>query len=183
MSLTEAAENQTERVTLEMSRGAVRATLAMTGGGLDNGRRAVMDALAHFRDALAQAATKRMKTGKVSLTTFAEQSHGQREVVSLDDKKLTREVSKQLQRYGVTFAVERSGDARTFHLAGADAQVMAHALDRATKTIDDRAARAAAKVSLADRIKEKVETKKASRGAEKLDKMVEHERPKSRGRN
>lgn len=174
MSLHEQAENNTQRVTFELSRGAVKGTLHVTQAAGDSARQAA----AQFRDALTQAINQKMTTGKVSLTTFAQNVNGAREVVSLDDQRVVRELDKELRRYGVTFAVEKQGSARTFHIAGKDAQVTSHALDNAMQRVDDRARRNETKRSLSERIQQRVEALGSRHGRDRTRDLVPDMTPK-----
>lgn len=163
MALVENAEQQADRVTMEMSRAGVRAAWTTTGAILSKGSGSARAAVAHFQDAFRQVIQKRMTTGQVSLSTFAAQTGGAREVLNIDSRTVARELTKELRRYGVTFAVDRiPGGGVTYHVAGKDAQAVAHALDRAGQRADERAARNTARRSIKERVSERVEQKKAA---------------------
>lgn len=83
------------------------------------------------------ARTQADPTSEVSLEEFSELTGGRREVVSIEDSEVLEEVRAELEKHGVTFAIERGEDDEHYlHVRGDDAQLIAHALDRAQERLD-----------------------------------------------
>ena len=81
-------------------------------------------------------------TGKVTLKTFSNLADGRREVITLDDQAVSRELEKELKRHGVTWAMEKQSDgSTTFHVQGADIELVQHALGVAAERVDERLVR------------------------------------------
>lgn len=81
-------------------------------------------------------------TGKVTLKTFSNLADGRREVITLDDQAVSRELEKELKRHGVTWAMEKQRDgSTTFHVQGADIELVQHALGVAAERVDERLVR------------------------------------------
>ncbi|HJG52015.1 MAG TPA: DUF3801 domain-containing protein [Brachybacterium faecium] len=74
---------------------------------------------------------------EVPLEEFAESVEGKREVLELEDNELVEEVRQELRKHNVTFAVEQDDQERFYlHVRGNDANLIAHALDRAQERLD-----------------------------------------------
>lgn len=82
--------------------------------------------------------------GQVSLKRFAELSQSKRELVTIDDPQVARELTRELKRHGVTWSEEKGSDgSRTFHVQGKDTELIQHALGVAAARIDEKIAQRA----------------------------------------
>lgn len=139
MAVIDNGEDQMQRATADVGREGTRAAarLASTSatelaGALMNAARTVRAQLDHQRD-----------RGKVSLRRFEDLSGGkQRDLVTLEDKEVVRDLERSLTRRGVTYAIERDTvDGKPqyiLHIQGTDANIVADSLERASARIDAR---------------------------------------------
>lgn len=156
MALVESAEGMSQTVMMDLSKASVSASVRIGQKGVSG----TLTALHSLIDALRQVSERQTLTGKVSLQTFARVSRGERQIIEIGETRVAREITNQLRRLGVVFAVEQEGGQRIFHVQGADAQVVAHALDVASQRVDERIARNRAKHAVADKIEDAVSKKK-----------------------
>lgn len=89
--------------------------------------------------AARQAIHDAKDSGRVTLKEFSNLADGRREVVTLDDQAVSRELEKELKRHGVTWASEKQPDgSTTFHVQGKDIELVQHALGVAAQRVDER---------------------------------------------
>ena len=94
--------------------------------------------------AISKEIHKGQSQGQVSLKAFTKNADGKRDVVKLDDEKVSKEFAKELRRHGVLWSVENHPDgSKTFHIEGKDAELVQHALGVAANRIDEKIARGA----------------------------------------
>lgn len=80
-------------------------------------------------------------SSELSLKAFSEAAQGKREVVNIDDTKVSKEFERELNKHGVMWSVERHPDgAQTFHIQGKDAELVQHALGAAAQRVDEKLA-------------------------------------------
>lgn len=104
-----------------------------------NGARALSEALQEMAEGIRERAHEKKWGSEIPLEDFAETVDGKREVVSLEDNELVDEVRQELRKHGVTFAVEQDDQDRFYlHVRGNDANLIAHAIDRAQERLDAR---------------------------------------------
>lgn len=155
MATVEQAEQLGQNATINASRDGLEMTVK---AGADGVQRTVA-ALQALNQSLKSHRRDRKKDdeptqGKVSLKQFTRDVDGRREVVGIEDRRLVDEITRELKRHGVEFAVERRGKEQTryFHVRGDDAGVVAHAIERAQERVDGIIARQESKISVKERI-------------------------------
>lgn len=156
MATIEQAEQLEQNATINASRDGFEMTIK---AGAESGRKTV-EALKALNQSLKSHRRDRKnkddepKQGKVSLKQFTRDAEGRREVVGIEDRKLVDEITRELKRHGVEFAVERRGKDQTryFHVRGDDAGVVAHGIERAQERVDGMIARQQSKISVKERI-------------------------------
>lgn len=132
-------EDQMQRVTADVSREATRATARLVTTSGSELARAMAKAAAAIRAQIAQ----QRNHGRVSINKLEELSNGrQRDLVTLEDKEVVRELERSLNRRGVSYAIERDTvDGQTqyiLHIQGKDANIVADSLERASAMVDAR---------------------------------------------
>lgn len=106
------------------------------GVGAD-AQRAFSESLREMADGIRERAHEKKWGSEVPLEEFAETVDGKREVLELEDNELVEEVRQELRKHNVTFAVEQDDQERFYlHVRGNDANLIAHALDRAQERLD-----------------------------------------------
>jgi len=167
------AQQLTQRVAMSAGSQAFRVSVKLTkasGAALLSG---LQSALQGARAALEQQRT----TGKVSMKEFAA-TNSARQVVSIDDASVGRELERTLKNYGLTFAVEKGVDgAQVFHVQGKDVQAVEHGLSQATARIDQKIARNATRQETAAKIKEQTAQRKAEAEAARAQKRTKKPTP------
>lgn len=161
MATVEKAEQLEERLVTASTQQGVQATLRLTteaskkvvekagaatksagqhiwGVGAD-AKSALVESLQEMAQGMRDRAHERKWGSEIPLEDFAETVDGKREVVNLEDNELVEEVRQELRKHGVTFAVEQDDQDRFYlHVRGNDANLIAHALDRAQERLDAR---------------------------------------------
>lgn len=91
--------------------------------------------------AVSQELHKSKASSELSLKAFSEAAQGKREVLNIDDAKVSKEFERELNKHGVMWSVERHPDgAQTFHIQGKDAELVQHALGAAAQRVDEKLA-------------------------------------------
>lgn len=91
--------------------------------------------------AVSQELHKSKSSSELSLKAFSEAAQGKREVLNIDDAKVSKEFARELNKHGVLWSVERHPDgAQTFHIQGKDAELVQHALGAAAQRVDEKLA-------------------------------------------
>lgn len=159
MATLDKAEQLEERLVMAAGQQGVSATLRLTtesskrlarGAGsvmLGTGKlvwgvgagtqRALSESLRDMAEGIRERAHEKEWGSEVPLEEFAESVEGKREVLELEDNELVEEVRQELRKHRVTFAVEQDDQERFYlHVRGNDANLIAHALDRAQERLD-----------------------------------------------
>lgn len=159
MATLDKAEQLEERLVMAAGQQGVSATLRLTtetgkrltrwsgtavkktGVGMARtvayGHQALSESLREMADGIRERAHEKEWGSEVPLEEFAETVEGKREVVALEDDELVEEVRQELRKHRVTFAVEQDDQERFYlHVRGNDANLIAHALDRAQERLD-----------------------------------------------
>lgn len=122
------------RASVKVAAGTTRISVQMVGG--------VVRALVALLDAARQASRARSDEGELNLRHFTRAADGKREVLPIKDAEVARQLTRELRRHGVTFAIEKNADGtQAFHVQGKDAPLIEHALTAAAIKIDERIAR------------------------------------------
>lgn len=161
MATLEKAEQLEERLVMSSTQEGVQATLRLTtestkrlvqstgsvmkgaghvawGAGVA-AQRGISDSLREMAEGIRERAHEKKWGSEIPLEDFAETVDGKREVVSLEDNELVEEVRQELRKHNVTFAVEQDDQDRFYlHVRGNDANLIAHAIDRAQERLDAR---------------------------------------------
>ena len=172
MATVEQAEHMEQMVAASLTRSSARMSAQVGVHGL----RATLRALQTAASRLGRTPERR---GQVTLQVFTRVA-GERDVLGLDDKEITREVRRELSRHGVMFSVEKGQGGQSWvHIQAKDTEVAAHALERAEETLDRRIARREVRSELAEKIRVKVEEMKLERH-EKRNRQREQKREHGR---
>jgi len=148
--LVDDAAGQLQQASTHLTRAGVRTSVTLAGKATrisattaSGASGVVVRALVALLDAARAAAGIRRGDGRVSLRRFTQLAEGKREFVPIKDAEVARQLSRELRRHGVTFAVERGADKTlTFHVQGKDAGLIEHALTQASIRVDERIRRA-----------------------------------------
>lgn len=168
MATVEQAEHMEQMVTADVSRASARLTAQVATNSLRT-------ALSALQDAAHRLRSSRPQRGEVTLQSFARVA-GERDVVGLDAREITREVKRELARHGVLFSVEKGANGQSWvHVQAKDAKLIAHALERAEEALDRRIARREARAEAAVKIKERAAEIREERSQER-----EHKRERDR---
>lgn len=128
----------TQKVTMTTTSASVKASV-WVGKGV---AAAPFKAVAAIYRSLEQSINKQRESGQVSLKAFTQIAEGKRELVSIDDRAVAKELERELRRHGVVWSVETHRDgSRTFHVKGKDAELIQHALTVAAERVDEKLAR------------------------------------------
>lgn len=147
--LIDSAAGELQQAGSQLTRAGVQTTVKIAAAATritaKVGARAVggtIHALIALLDAAREATRSRAQEGEVKLRQFTRVTDGKREVVPIKDTEVARQLSRELRRHGVTFAVEKNADgSRTFHVQGKDATLIEHALTSAAVRVDERITR------------------------------------------
>ena len=148
--LIDDAAGQLQQASTQLTRAGMRTSVTLAGQATrisprsaSNASGVVVRALVALLDAARGAAGIARGDGQVRLQRFTQLAEGKREVVPIKDAEVARQLSRELRRHGVTFAVERNADKTlTFHVQGKDAALIEHALTQASIRVDERIKRA-----------------------------------------
>jgi hypothetical protein len=128
----------TQKVTMTTTSASLKASV-WVGKGV---AAAPFKAVAAIYRSLEQSMNKQRESGQVSLKAFTQIAEGKRELVSIDDRAVAKELERELRRHGVVWSVETHRDgSRTFHVQGKDAELIQHALTVAAERVDEKLAR------------------------------------------
>lgn len=128
----------TQKVTMTTTSASLKASV-WVGKGV---AAAPFKAVAAIYRSLEQSMNKQRESGQVSLKAFTHIGEGKRELVSIDDRAVAKELERELRRHGVVWSVENHRDgSRTFHVQGKDAELIQHALTVAAERVDEKLAR------------------------------------------
>ena len=94
----------------------------------------------HAAGAMLTTAHKELQTrgerGQVGLNKFTQLAEN-RELVNVADADVSRALKAELNKHGVTYAVEKQQDGTvTYHVQGKDVSLVAHALEQAQQRVD-----------------------------------------------
>lgn len=164
MELIDMASDEAKQAAVKTAGGTVQLAVRVAGGSAGLGADAVVAVTRRLLAAARAAAHEQRTTGRISVRDFGRTISGTRELVTIDERQVTRELNGALKRYGVTFAIEANRDGtRTFHVQGKDVQVVERALAAASERVDQQITRNATRQRLADKISAGVDEKKSSR--------------------
>lgn len=91
--------------------------------------------------AVSEKLHKSKTSSEMSLKAFSQAVEGKREVLNIDDAKVSKEFERELNKHGVLWSVERHPDGtQTFHIQGKDAELVQHALGAAAQRVDEKLA-------------------------------------------
>ncbi len=152
MATVEQAEELEQRIAMEVGRDGVHVAARMANYGV--GR--LLNDLHKVRAAIGGASLHRSNESGSVRQFAAKVGTAQRDVVTIGDERVLKEMRSELRRQGVDFAVEREGKELVLHFRASDAKVLARALDRATERVDARIEDAAAKRDVAQRIEDRL---------------------------
>lgn len=143
--LIDNAAGELQQAGSQLARGGVRTGVKIAAGTTRISVR-VLGSTAHGVLALLGSVRRMTRTraqeGELNLRQFTRMADGKREVVPIKDAEVARQLSRELRRHAVTFAIERNADgSRTFHVQGKDATLIEHALTVASVRVDERIAR------------------------------------------
>jgi len=151
--LIDNAAGEMQQVSSQLTRAGVRTSMTVAAGttrvSARLGVRAVggaVKALLALLDTVRQASPLRVGEGEIRLREFTRVAEGKREILPIKDAEVARQLSRELRRHGVTYAMERhDDDSRTFHVQGKDAALIEHALNAAAIKVDERIAKKGAR--------------------------------------